>query len=266
MTATAGYDPNGNLTSQTGTDAGSDAATAARSFGYDGDGRITSANTTAVGSSGTPGYQPATSETYTYNDRGELRTTTGTGGDSTFTYNDDALMTSRSDAAGTSSTSTAYGYNNADQLSTVTDVVTGAAARYSYNNLDQVKQIQYGSGGDVRAFAYDGLHRLTGDTLTSADGTSTVASITYGYDANSNLQSKITTGFAGAATNSYTYDYATGGGGDLSRRLCFRCHCWRSMHNSPQNPFLSISAEPASVQMHITRTSTRRFLRTCCDA
>lgn len=200
VTGTTGYDKNGNPTTQSGT--GADATTATRSFGYDAANRITSAATTAAGTSGSPGYQSATSETYSYNDRGEPLTVTGSAGSSAFAYNGDALMTSRADAAGT----TTYGYNNADQLSTVTDAATGTQTQYTYNTLDQLKQIQYGTGGDTRALTYNPLHQLTGDTLTNA--TATVASITYGYDPNGNLTSKTTTGFAGAAANTYTYDYA----------------------------------------------------------
>ncbi|MBS2963234.1 hypothetical protein KGA66_09265 [Actinocrinis puniceicyclus] len=202
VSITAGYDNNGNLTSQSGS--GADVATASRTFGYDGDGRITSASTTAVGTSGSAGYQPATSETYTYNDRGELLTASGAAGSSSFSYNADALMTQRNDAAGT----TSYGYNGADQLSTVTDATTNTIAQYTYNTLDQVKQIQYGTGGNLRQFGYNTLHQLTGDTLTNAAGTTTLAAINYGYDNNGNLTSKTTTGFAGASSNTYSYDFA----------------------------------------------------------
>jgi RHS repeat-associated protein len=54
---------------------------------------------------------------------------------------------------------------------------------------------------------YDNLHRLTSDTLATSGGT-TVASIGYGYDPNGNLTGKTTTGFAGAAASTYTYDQA----------------------------------------------------------
>ena len=52
-------------------------------------------------------------------------------------------------------------------------------------------------GATRRTFGYDGLHRLTSDTLTAAGG-ATVASVGYGYDPDGNLTSKTTTGFAGA--------------------------------------------------------------------
>jgi large repetitive protein len=61
----------------------------------------------------------------------------------------------------------------------------------------------------VRTFGYDGLHRLTSDSLATATG-APVAAITYGYDPNGNLTSKTTAGFAGGSANTYTYDAGTG--------------------------------------------------------
>ncbi|MBI3687533.1 MAG: discoidin domain-containing protein, partial [Actinobacteria bacterium] len=202
VSVSAGYDRDGNLVAQSG--AGADGATASRSFGYDPAGRLTSAATAVVGTAGTPGYQPATSETFGYNDRGALLTAAGSGGSSAFGYNADGLLTSRNDAAG----ATSYGYDSADRLASLTDPATGTAASFSYNTLNQVSGIQYGSGGNTRSFSYDGLHRLTGDTLRDAAGTSTIASIGYGYDPNGNISSKNTAGFAGAGSNTYTYDFA----------------------------------------------------------
>jgi RHS repeat-associated protein len=202
VTLTFGYDNEGNVLNESG--AGADAATATRSFTYDGDGKVLTAATTTAGTQGSAGYQAASSNTFTYNDRGELLTTSGAAGSSTFAYNGDGLMTSRQDAAGT----TSYGYSTSDQLSTVTDAATGVASAYSYNKLDQVSQIQYGTGGDLRNYTYNSLHELTGDTLTNSAGTTTIASIGYGYDPNGNLTSKTTTGFDGASANSYTYDFA----------------------------------------------------------
>ena len=53
--------------------------------------------------------------------------------------------------------------------------------------------ISYGSGGDAQAFGYDSLHRLTSDTLKTASGT-TVASVSYGYNPDSQVTSQTTTG------------------------------------------------------------------------
>jgi RHS repeat-associated protein len=194
VTVTSGFDTAGNLTSETGT--GAEAPTANRTFGYDLDGRVTSAATSAAGTA------PATSETLAYDDRSDLLSASGSAGSSSFTYDGDGLMTSRADAAGT----TNYTYDVADRLKTLTDPATGTTATYSYNVDSQVSAIAYGSG-DNRAFGYDTLQRLHTDTLKTSGG-ATVASITYGYDSDSNMTSKTTSGFAGSAANSYTYDYA----------------------------------------------------------
>jgi large repetitive protein len=204
VTVNATFDSRGNLTGQTG--AGAEVATASRTFGYDALGRVTSAATTAVGSAGQAGYAPTSSETFTYNDRGSLLTATGSGGASSFGYNLDGAMTSRADAAGTS----AYTYDTAGRVATATDAASGSKATYGYNTLNQVSQIAYSAGataGDTRTLTYDGLHRLTGDTLKTT-AAATVASIAYGYDGDNNLTSKTTTGFTGSATHTYGYDQA----------------------------------------------------------
>ncbi|WP_163505155.1 LamG-like jellyroll fold domain-containing protein [Fodinicola acaciae] len=202
------YDDNGNLTGQTGNRA--EAVTADRSFTYDPDGRMLTANTAAAGDQGPTGPAvPATNTTFTYNDRGDLLTATGTGGASSFTYNTDGLLTTRTDAAGTAT----YGYDNADRVSAITDPITGTQLSIAYNTLSQPATIHYGQTGDVRTFGYDHLHRLATDTLTTSTSaaSATVASISYGYDENGNLTSKNTTGFGAAGTtanNTYTYDDA----------------------------------------------------------
>ncbi|WP_326954137.1 hypothetical protein [Amycolatopsis sp. NBC_01286] len=53
---------------------GADAATASRTFGYDPSGRMTSAATSEAGVTGHSDHQAASSETFTYNDRGALLT------------------------------------------------------------------------------------------------------------------------------------------------------------------------------------------------
>jgi RHS repeat-associated protein len=194
-TITDSYDSMSDLTGQSGT--GASAATATRTFGYDKAGDLTSASTTAAGS------QAATSESFGYDDRGLLLSATGTAGSSSLAYNGDGLVTSVNDAAGT----TGYSYDSAGRLAAMTDPATGTVLSYSYNSMDGVAQISYGTGGDTRSFGYNSLNQLTSDKLATAGG-ATVASIGYGYDANGNLTSKTTAGFAGAATNTYSYDEA----------------------------------------------------------
>ena len=130
-----------------------------------------------------------------------MLTSSGTAGSTTYGYNGDGLVTSVADAAGT----TSYAYDSADRLQTLSDPASGTTATYSYNNDNMVSQISYGS--DVRTLGYDAMHRLTSDTLATSSGT-TVASVGYGYDADSQLTSQNTTGLAGASSNSYTYDEA----------------------------------------------------------
>ncbi|HKT00126.1 MAG TPA: LamG-like jellyroll fold domain-containing protein [Rugosimonospora sp.] len=194
---TATYDPVGKLLTQSGT--GAEAATGTRTFGYDLDGRITSAQTAAADA-------PATNDTFTYNDRGELLTAAGSAGSSSFSYNPDGLMTSRADDSGT----TSYTYDNADRLQTLADAASGSTLAYAYNKLSQVATVQYGSAADKRTLGYDSLHRLTSDQLTTAAGAA-IGSITYGYDSNNNLTAKTTAGFGAnnpTTANTYTYDFA----------------------------------------------------------
>ena len=107
------------------------------------------------------------------------------------------------DAAGT----TSYTYDSAGRLHTMADPASGATLTYSYNPMSQLSQVSYGgTGADTQAFGYNSLHELTSDTLTA--GSTTVASISYGYDLNGDITSKTTTGFAGASANTYGYDQA----------------------------------------------------------
>ena len=203
----ATYDAMGDLTTQSGT--GATAATATRTFTYDAAGRERTAGTSAAGTQGSPGYQPATSETFTYDDRGLLLSSSGSAGTSSYTYNGAGQMLTDADAAGTST----YTYDSAGRLATDTDAASGTTGTYSYNDLDQVSSISYGSGKDTQSFGYDPLHRLTSNSLTDSAGT-TVASIGYGYDADNDVTSIATSGLAGTGgstgtvTNTYGYDEA----------------------------------------------------------
>ncbi|MFJ6166014.1 LamG-like jellyroll fold domain-containing protein [Micromonospora orduensis] len=189
VTVTNEYDDLGQLVRQSG--AGAEVATEDRTFGYDVAGRMTSLS----GSGGT--------NTIAYDDRGLPRSVTGPSGNSTFGYDPDGRLASRQDAAGT----TSYGYDGAGRLSSLANPSAGVQMAYTYNTLSQVSKITYGSNGNTRNFTFDPLRRLTGDELKSSAGAS-LAKITYGWDENSNITSKSTTGFAGSASNTYTYDLA----------------------------------------------------------
>jgi RHS repeat-associated protein len=186
---TNSYDEVGNPIRQAGS--GAEVTTADRAFGYDLAGRVTS----AAGSAG--------ETTLTYDDRGMPRSISGVAGAASFTYTADGALASRNDAAGT----TGFSYDSAGRLATTSNSATGVNLSYAYDNLSQVSSIRYGPGGNTRTFSYDALHRLTADELKTATSAA-VAKIAYGYDANDNLTSKTTSGFAGSATNTYTYDLA----------------------------------------------------------
>ena len=204
MTVTSDYNPATDTEQQTAT--GASVATPNRTIDYNQAGDLTSATTSNTASSGQPSN--ATAESFSYDDRGLLVGATGSGGSSSYAYNGDDLPTSVTDAAGT----TSYTYDDADRLSTLADPATGTTATYGYNDMSQVQQISYGTGNDTQAFTYNTgnqggpIGELTGDTLTS--GSTTVASIAYGYDADGNTTSIDASGLAGASDNSYTYDDA----------------------------------------------------------
>ncbi|MEW2134469.1 LamG-like jellyroll fold domain-containing protein, partial [Streptomyces sp. NPDC005435] len=200
VTTAMTYDADGQLKSMSG--AGADAATARRSFTYDSVGRVLSADTDEAGIAGAVDHQDATHDEFTYDDRSDVLTTSGSSGVSSFAYNDDGAMTSRKDAAGT----TTYGYDTAGRLSTLNDAATGTQLTYSYGQLNEPRSVKYGASGQTRTFGYDSQHQLTSDTLVQ--GATTLASFTYGYDADGNLASKTTTGVSGASANTYGYDWA----------------------------------------------------------
>ncbi|WP_346770308.1 RHS repeat-associated core domain-containing protein [Streptomyces sp. Z423-1] len=195
------YDGLGRLVHETGT--GAEAATRDRILEYDLTGRLT-AVATADG---------LTRNTYTYNDRGQLLTAQGPGGTSSYTYDADGNVTERK----TGQVSTSYGYDSAGRIDWAWDSITGKDIWYDFDAAGRPRLEQYatkaadGTSYTVtakRTYTYDALGRLDGDTVTSPDGTTTVASLTYGYDLDDNLTSKKTTGTAGAGNNSYGYDHA----------------------------------------------------------
>jgi RHS repeat-associated protein len=199
VTVSDTYNSMNNVTGQSGS--GATAATANRTFTYDTAGNMLTAATSNTAASGQPSN--ATSETFTYNDRALPLTTSGSAGSTSYTWNGDGQQASVADAAGT----TSYSYDSAGRLHTLADPASGATLTYSYNPMSQVSQVAYGgTGADTQALGYNSLHELTSDTLTN--GSTTVASVSYGYDLNGDITSKTTTQIAGASANTYTYDQA----------------------------------------------------------
>jgi RHS repeat-associated protein len=194
---TYSYDSLNDVTGQTGSGAG--APTATRAFTFDTAGRMLTASTTGTSVAG------ATSETFTYDDRGMVTGATGSAGTTSLGYNGDGQPTSVQDAAGTNG----YSYDGDGRLQAMNDPASGATLTYSYNPMSQPSTIAYGgSGADTQTFGYNSLHQTTSDTLAS--GSTTVASIGYQYDPNGDLTTKTTSNFGGATTitNTYTYDQA----------------------------------------------------------
>nr|GID81243.1 hypothetical protein Ade03nite_01670 [Actinoplanes derwentensis] len=183
------YDEMGQVTRSSGS--GAEAQTTDREYAYDLAGRVTELS------------GPGGDNTLAWDDRSLLTSVTGPSGNSSFTYTGDGQTKTRVDAAGT----TTYGYDPAGRLSTIANPSTGIQETVGYDALSQVTKVTYGTNGNTRNLGYDSLHRLTTDELKTTAGAS-VARISYGYDQNSNLTSKTTTGFAGATANSYTYDLA----------------------------------------------------------
>ncbi|THA22997.1 Teneurin-1 [Streptomyces sp. A1277] len=184
------YDDRSRLVRQHGT--GAEAETTDHTYTYDEDDQVTS----VAGAD-------EEKNTFSYDDRGLLLSANGPSGSSSFTYDGNGAMTSRKDASGTST----FGYDTAGRLKTAVDGASGTSMTYGYDTESNVTSIEYGQGKGRRDFSYDSLGQLTTDKLTSPTGKS-LASFTYGYDLNGNETSKTTTGVAGAATNTYTYDWA----------------------------------------------------------
>ncbi|MBB5136196.1 RHS repeat-associated protein [Thermocatellispora tengchongensis] len=178
------YDHLGRLVKETGT--GAQAATPDRTFGYDLAGRDT-----VIGD-----------YTLEYNDRGLLtKVSRGTTQVAAFTYDDMGNVTQRVDTSGTAS----FTWDNDDRLRTAADPVSGRSFTYSYDKADRVTSLTSANPLTTQDFSYDAMDRLTGHTLKNSAGVE-IAKITYGWDKDDQLISKVTTGTAGAGTNSYAYD------------------------------------------------------------
>ncbi|GAA5178696.1 polymorphic toxin-type HINT domain-containing protein [Rugosimonospora acidiphila] len=181
------FDAADRLTAETGT--GAEAQTTDRALDYDLAGRLTKASA------------PGGTDTYTYDDRGLMLSAAGPSGTASFGYDGDGQVTSRTDAAGTAT----FGYLNG-RLNTETDGLTGVTQTLGYDASGQLSTVDYGAGR-VRTYGYDDFGRTDSDTLRNG-ADQTVSSIGYGYDSNDDLTSKTTAGTAGAAQNTYGYDYA----------------------------------------------------------
>ncbi len=181
------YDAAGRLTQQSG--AGGTAQAATRTRDYDLLDRIV-----RVGA-------PGGSDTYSYDDRGQVLTARGPSGSADYVYDGDGDLTARTDAAGTAR----FGYLNG-RLTTAADGLTGTTEQFGYDPTGRLASTGFGAGR-VRSYGYDELGRTASDTVRNGTG-QPVASIAYTHDADDRLTGKTTTGTAGAGANSYGYDSA----------------------------------------------------------
>ncbi|MFW5472713.1 LamG-like jellyroll fold domain-containing protein [Knoellia sp. CPCC 206450] len=182
------YDVAGRVTKETGN--GAEVATRDRVMGYDAVGRIVSMS------------HPRATNTFTYNDAGQVLTSAGPSGASSFAYDEDGQLVQRDDASGQAR----FTYDRG-RLTSLVDPVTGGTQTIGYYAGGEVMSVDYGQGRK-RSYIYDPLGRLRTDVLKNGSS-ATVASVTYGYDAQDNVTSKDTTGFGASAQNVYGYDYAS---------------------------------------------------------
>ncbi|MBN6052392.1 hypothetical protein JYK22_10660 [Nonomuraea sp. RK-328] len=139
-----------------------------------------------------------------YNDRSLLTKVSGpTGQTSAFAYDPMGNPTQRIDASGT----TTYTWDDDNRLRTVTDPVSGRTNTYDYDKADRLSTVASTNPVNTQVYTYDAVDRVATHTLKSSTG-SQLAKITYGWDKDDNLTSKITEGTAGAGNNTYGYDHA----------------------------------------------------------
>ncbi|WP_326955193.1 DNRLRE domain-containing protein [Amycolatopsis sp. NBC_01286] len=182
------FDALGRLTLETGT--GAAQPTPDRVQRFDSAGRLLAVNA------------PNGEKTFTYDDRGDLLTSSGPlSGTSTYAYDGAGRLTQRVDGAGTAT----FGYVKG-RLSTQQDGLTGVKQTLGYDDAGNVGSIDYGAG-HVRTYGYDDFGRQTGDELKGTGGVS-LAAMAYSYDLDDRLTGKKTSGVAGAGDNSYGYDQA----------------------------------------------------------
>ncbi|RSM38791.1 hypothetical protein DMB66_58775, partial [Actinoplanes sp. ATCC 53533] len=180
------YDASNRLIGENGSGAGN---AVNRGMTYDLEDRITAVTT------GT------NSNSYTYDDRGNLLSADGQSGTASFAYNTDGQVTTRTDTVGTAT----FGYKSG-RIDTMLDAASGVTQKLGYTAAGLMEKVDYGAGR-VRTYGYDDLGRLSSDTLRNS-ANAEVAKIAYRYDVDDHLIGKDTAGTAGAGNNTYGYDDA----------------------------------------------------------
>jgi RHS repeat-associated protein len=194
VTLNSTYNQMNWLTAETGS-GGATSTTLVRTLGYDLSGEVTSFAT------------PSGSQSVGYNDRGNVISSSGPEGSASYTYNADDQLTQRTDGSGTAN----FAWTPTGHAATASDPLTGTTRTYTYDGAGEKTQISYGTGKAVETFGYDSAGRQSSDVLATSGGT-TLYSLAYTYDPNSNIASTTVgpTGVAGygAAANTYAYDWA----------------------------------------------------------
>ncbi|MEU7900279.1 RHS repeat-associated core domain-containing protein [Nonomuraea sp. NPDC049152] len=181
------FDHLGRLTKETGT--GAETVTSDSTFGYDLAGRQTSFGNQSV----------------EFNDRGLItKITEGSVQRTAYSYNELGNPSQRVDAAGTAN----FTWDNVGRLATGSDPVAGRTLTYGYDDADRLTSITPTSGqAGTQTYTYDDLDRVETHTLKNGTGAQ-LSKITYGWDEDDNLTSKVTAGLAGTGSNTYGYDHA----------------------------------------------------------
>ena len=135
---------------------------------------------------------------YTYDNVNRMTTLANNGITTSYTYDANGNVTEKALSNGVTTT---YTYNNAG-LMTYTETRNGENV-YTYSDCEYMLNgllINVEMPGTEKAYVYDGIGRLTGETVT--EGTTVSVSDTYSYDLRGNRTAKTGIG----TTTEYTYD------------------------------------------------------------
>ena len=107
---------------------------------------------------------------------------TGSGGTTSYTYDNAGQLIRRSDPTGTAT----FSWTPRGQLAVATDPLKNTTRTYAYDAAGQLKVESNGDNNAQRSFTYDGLGRMIDDTTRTAAGTAT-AGYHISYDPNGNI-------------------------------------------------------------------------------
>lgn len=160
---------------------------------YDANGNPTLVTETYTGATGTR----TTAKTYDPFDR-MTEVTDGWGKTIRYQYDANGNRTALTDP---DNRVTRYTFDALNRVATVTNA--GGTTAYTYDRSSLLTQTAYPNGTQATV-AYDGARRQT--NVANRQGTATVSSYAYTYDANGNRTQQIETNGAAAETTTYDYD------------------------------------------------------------